>query len=358
MVRCRSTADHGVRADPQIGPGLAGVTLKDVATAAGVHPSTASRALDPAKTWQVNAQTRQRVLRVADELGYQPHVLASNLRRRRTSSIGLIVPDLTNPYIAPVVRGIENALEGRGLVPMIAETQEDRERGNRVLAHLQRRRVDAVITAAARRRDGPALRKFARTTPVVLAVRPLERTTLPTITLDDRLGARLAAEHLAELGHTRVAQLVGPLDVVNFDQRRAGFADAAGHAGMQVVDSPGVALIPSLVEGRRLMTRLLEQHPRPPTAVFAHNDLMALGALAVLRDHGLSCPDDISLVGYNDSVAAEFTHPRLTTVRLPGYELGRLAAEIAVTVIEQPATPPTQLSLPPMLIVRDSTAAP
>lgn len=334
------------------------VTLRDVALAAGVHPSTVSRALDPSKTWLVNAQTRERVVATARDLGYQPDVLASSLRRGRTNTIGLVVSDLANPYLAPVVRGVENALEGRGLLAMIAETQDDVGRANRVFDHLLRRRVDAIVTTATRANDRAILNKVARNVPTVLAVRPLPRSGLTTITNDDRLGATLAAEHLADLGHRCVAQLVGPLDVGNFDIRRRAFAVTAERAGVEVLEMPETATTPTLAEGRRLMTALLKRHGGRPTALFAHNDLMALGALAVLGEQGVSCPRDISLVGYNDTPMAAFTHPTLTTVSLPGYELGRLAAEMAVTLIEHPHTAPTQLTLPPKLVVRQSSTPP
>jgi LacI family transcriptional regulator len=186
----------------------------------------------------------------------------------------------------------------------------------------------------------------------------LRRSGLTAITNDDSLGASLAAQHLVDLGHKRVAQLVGPLDVGNFEIRRHAFTTTVERAGVEELVIPETAPTPTLVEGRRLMLALLECHAQRPTAVFAHNDLLALGALAVLRERGVSCPDDISLVGYNDTPMTAFTHPTLTTISLPGYELGRLAAEMAVTLIEAPQTPPTQLTLPPTLVVRDSSAPP
>lgn len=332
------------------------VTLKDVAQAAGVHPSTVSRALDPSKARLVNVRTRERVVAAAKDLGYQPDVLASSLRRGRTGTIGLVVADLANPYIAPVVRGIENALEGRGLIPMIAETQDDQARANRVFNHLMRRRVDAIITTATRDDDRAILDTVARNVPTVLAVRPLRGGLLATVSNDDRLGASLAAQHLIDLGHRRVAQLVGPLDVGNFAIRREAFTSAVQRSGAHELVIPETASTPTLAEGRRLAHALLERHPRLPTAVFAHNDLMALGALTVFNVHGVSCPDDISLVGYNDTPMTAFTHPTLTTISLPGYQLGRLAAEMAVTMIESPQTRPAQVTLPPTLVVRESSA--
>jgi LacI family transcriptional regulator len=332
------------------------ITLKDVALAAGVHPSTVSRALDRAQAWQVNARTRQRVIDTARDLGYQPDVLASSLRRGRTDTIGLIVADLGNPYIAPVVRGIENALEGRGLMAMIAETQDDLARTQRVYDHLMRRRVDAIITTATRAGDRTILDRVSQRLPVVLAVRPLDSAGLATITNDDLRGGHLAAQHLADLGHRRVAQLVGPLDVQTFGERAEGFVTAATVGGMTVLPLDATAITPTMAEGERLMRALLRRYSDRPTAVFAHNDLMALGALAVLREERLSCPADISLVGYNDTPGAAFIDPPLTTVSLPGYDLGRIAADVAVALVERSADSPPQLSLPPALVVRGSTA--
>ena len=334
------------------------ITLKDVALAAGVHPSTVSRALDRAQAWQVNVRTRQRVIDTARDLGYQPDVLASSLRRGRTDTMGLIVADLGNPYIAPVVRGIENALEGRGLVAMIAETQDDLARTQRVFDHLMRRRVDAIITTATRAGDRTIVDRVSQRVPVVLAVRPLDTAGLATITNDDLRGGQLAAQHLADLGHRRVAQLVGPLDVQTFGERADGFVTTATVEGVTVLPFEATATTPTMAEGQRLMRALLQRHPNRPTAVFAHNDLMALGALAVLREEHLSCPADISLIGYNDMPGAAFIDPPLTTIRLPGYELGRIAADVAVAMIERSDDSPPRLSLPPSLVVRGSTAPP
>jgi LacI family transcriptional regulator len=331
------------------------VTLRDIAREAGVHPSTVSRALDPAKASLVNDETRAQVQAAAQALGYQPDVVARSLRRGRTMTLGVVVADLGNPYIAPVLRGIENNLESRGLMAMIAETQDDRSRFNRVLDHLVSRRVDAIITTAARTGDEHTLRKVARSVPVVLAVRNLPGTRLPSVTHDDDRGGRLAAEHLAELGHRRVGQLEGPRDISSFVERAAGFAAAAERLGVEIVESPEWAAHPTRPEGRRLMEALLASGAVLPPALFAHNDLMAMGALQALGEAGLRCPDHVLIIGYNDTPATEFVDPPLSTIRLPGYELGRLAADMAVMLIEEPTREPAQLTLPPTLVAREST---
>jgi LacI family transcriptional regulator len=331
------------------------ITLKDVAAKAGVHPSTASRALDPGKGSLVRDETIARVRAAAEELGYQGDAVASGLRRGRTNTFGIVVADLGNPFIAPVVRGIENHLEGRGLMALIAETRDDAGRMQRVLNNLAARRVDAVIVTGARSGDERVLRAAQRHHPIVLAVRNLPGSGIPAITHDDERGGRLAAEHLMETGHRRIAQLCGPRDISSFRERATGFRARLRDHGLTPLEVEDTAERPILAEGRRLMELLLDQYDGLPTAIFAHNDLMAFGALHALGARQLSCPQDVAIVGYNDTPMTALTAPPITTVRLPGYELGRMAADTAVTLIEDPEHDGTSLSLPPVLVPRLST---
>lgn len=338
---------------------MSSITLQDVARVAGVHASTVSRALDPTKAALVNTATRERVQAVARELGYRHDIVAMGLRRRRTNTIGVVVADIGNPYIAPVVRGIENAVEGRGILPLLAETGDDRDRLHRVLEHLLSRKVDAIVTTAARAGDQLALKKAAREVPVVLGVRNLARSGLAAVTADDAYGGELAARHLVvELGHRRVAQLRGPTDISNFADRAAEFRAYAEGAGAEVVEIDDCATRPTLAEGQRLMEVLLGGAGRPPTGLFVGNDLMALGALEVLREAGYACPADLSVIGFNDSPLVDRVAVPLTTLRLPGYELGWIAAERAVRMIAEPDATYPLISLKPELVVRASTAPP
>lgn len=334
---------------------VAKVTLKDVAEKAGVHASTVSRALDPNRGSLVSDDTRRVVRAAAAELGYRGDAVASGLRRGRTNTLGVVVADLGNPFIAPVVRGIENNLEGRGLMALIAETQDSRQRMARVLDKLLSRRVDAIVTTAARSGDEALLRRTGRQVPLVLAVRNLEGSGLPAVTPDDERGGRLAAEHLLAQGHRRIAQLCGPRDVSSFRERELGFRHAIRDPGVELLELQAWAAHPVLAEGRRLMELLLTRYERPPTAIFAHNDLMALGALEALGEHGGSCPQDLAVVGYNDTPMTAFTNPPITTIRLPGYELGRMAADTAVMLMEDGYHPLPSLSLAPVLVPRTST---
>ena len=331
------------------------VTLKDVADKAGVHPSTVSRALDPAKGFLVRDDTVARVRAVAEELGYQGDAVASGLRRGRTNTLGVVVADLGNPFIAPVVRGIENQLEGRGLMALIAETRDDHARMGRVMNNLAARRVDAAIVTGARTGDVRLLRRAQQQMPIVLASRYLPGSGIPAIIHDDQLGGRLAADHLLQLGHRRIAQLCGPADISSFHERAVGFRSRLNDDGVVAIEPDQTADRPVMAEGRRLMELFLDQHDELPTAIFVHNDLMAFGALEALGVRGLSCPRDLAIVGYNDTPMTAFTNPPITTVRLPGYELGRMAADTAVMLMEGGQQTGSSLVLQPVLVPRHST---
>jgi LacI family transcriptional regulator len=329
-----------------------------VARVAGVHYSTVSRALDPAKAWRVGASTRLHVETIAREMGYRRHMGASGLKRGRTHTVGVIVSDLGNPFIAPVLRGLANRLEEAGLMPLITETQDDPARLSRVLNHVVERRVDAVVVAAARLGNAPILMEVARRNiPLLLVDRNVPQAGLPSCTHDHRQGGALAARHLLDLGHTRLAQLRGPSDVSSFVDRSRGFTDSLG-AGATEVDLGETAATPSLQEGYRLFRKLLQHERQLPTAIFAHNDLMALGALDALSEAGMHCPGDISVIGYDDVSHVDRVMPPLSTIRLHTHELGRLVGEMTVTAITAPDQPPMSLTLPPSLIVRKSTAPP
>lgn len=332
------------------------VTLRDVAAAAGVHVSTASRALDTGGSSRIGSATTARVRTVAAELGYSRDLLASSLKRGVTQTIAVVVANLDNPYNALVIRGIARVLEADEFVPLVAETGESRARFERLLDHFGRRRVDALITSAVRL-DGAEIleRKLGGELPVVLAGRGLPDADFNTVRHDDVAGGTLAAEHLASLGHRRVAQLTGPADIDVFIRRAEAFSAVVAATGLEEVrpSAPG-SVTPTFVEGRRLMSALLDAAERP-TGVFAPSDVMAVGALDAISARGLRCPEDISLIGYNDLPLSRFVAPPLTTVEMPAEEIGAEAARMALQSIADPGTRGRLVTLPARLIVRRST---
>jgi LacI family transcriptional regulator len=307
------------------------VTLRDVAAAARVHVATASRALDSETAHPVSPETRARVKRVAEELGYQHHMMARGLRRGFSSTVGVVVADLGNPYTAPVMRGLQSRLEGADYMALMTESLDDSQVLERAVGHLLARQVDGLVLLAVRSGDLDRVLGWALRVPVVLAVRSLPGSGVPAVTHDDLGGARVAAAHLAELGHRRVVQLPGPPDIQPFADRNDAFAEAAAELGLEAWAVPPASRA-VFDEGRRLMGLALAGGDRA-TAVFAHNDNMAMGAVRALRDAGLHCPGDVSVVGYNDVPMADCLDPPLTTIRLNGDRVGRRAGEAVLAAI-------------------------
>lgn len=333
-------------------------TARDVAREAGVHQSTVSRALDPAQMARVSAETRERVQQAALRLDYQPHLGARHLRRQRSMTIGVLIPSFRNPIYGSLVRGIDVELERLGYQAVVIDTRDADGRLAHALGALQGRRVDGIICGSARDGDVPALERVAESgLPLVLAMRSLGGRDWVRVVNDDEAGGRLAAEHLASLGHRRLAEIAGPREIATFPARSHGFRSAAAAAGVEVVPFGELAAAPVLEEGRRVGARLLDAHGAAVTGVFAHNDLLAVGVISALRARGLDCPRDVSIVGYNDSPLTEFLDPPLSTVRMPVDEMGRLAAQRIVELVDGSTPSPSAVSLEPRLIARASTRA-
>lgn len=334
------------------------VTAKDVARAAGVHQSTVSRALDPAQRDRVSLPTRMRVEAAARQLDYQPDLVARNLRQQRSMTVGVIIPSFVNPVYGALVRGINAELERHDYHALVIETPDGHGRLSPALAAFQGRRVDGIICASAHHADEPVLaRVVASGLPLVLTLRWIEGTEWPGVRNDDIGGGALAAEHLISLGHRVLAELPGPLGVSSFPERSQGFREAAAAAGATVVDVASRARDPNVEEGRRIADDLLDAAGDSVTGIFAHNDLLAIGAIGAMARRGLRCPRDISVVGYNDSPLTQYVEPALSTIRMPVDAMGRAAARRVLALIDGGTLDQPVITLPPRLIPRASTAA-
>jgi LacI family transcriptional regulator len=334
------------------------VTLKDVAREAGVHPGTASRALNVETRALVNEGTARRVLETAERLGYRPNPIARGLKTSRSYTVGVLIPDLLNPLFPPIVRGIQDRLEEAAYTPLIANTDNDPDRERADFEAMRARHVDGLITATARRDHGLPAGLEDVPLPVVLVNRRLEDGTRPSVVADDRKGIRLAVEHLLALGHRRIAHLAGPQQLSTGYLRHQGFVEALHDAGIEADPElvlAGDAFIES--EGERLCAQLLDSG-REFTAIVAANDLMALGCYDVFAERGIECPGEISVVGFNDMPFADRFRPPLSTIRLPHYAMGAKAGELLLELLADPGTEPVQLMLEPELVVRESTGPP
>jgi LacI family transcriptional regulator len=334
------------------------VTLRDVARKADVHPSTASRALNDHARQMVNPETVHRVLEAAKALGYQPNSLARGLKLSRTFTIGMLVPDLTNPLFPPIVRGIEDALMEAGYTLVLANTDNNLEKERSVLESMQLRRVDGLIIATALRADPVVADLKAAEVPVVLINRVSDSPGVSSVTGDDYEGIGLAVRHLAALGHRRIAHVAGPQTLSTGLVRYEGFQawvrrERLVHHDALVVFADGFQEEPGAQAFAELMDR-----GEPFSAVVAATDLIALGCYDVLGERGLRVPENMSVVGYNDIPFCDKFAPPLTTVRIPHYQVGVKAAQLMLQSVQDPTTTPVSLRLPPTLVTRESTAPP
>jgi LacI family transcriptional regulator len=331
-------------------------TLKDIATKLGIHPATVSRALNPRTSHLVNATTVARVRKAAESLNYVPNPMASGLRTSRSHTIGVVIPDLTNPLFPGMVRGIQDTLSRAGYTPLLVNTDNDPDEEAHVVASLSARRVDGFILATARR-DHPLLVTLSEKYPVVLINRVSDSIQLPSVAADEQHGIRLAVEHLYALGHRAIAHIAGPAWSSTGHERSQAFARAMRDHGLSIAKRTAAVDAWSVEVARDVALRLLTSDPSI-TAVVGANDQLALGTIAAARALKRRCPRDISVVGYNDMPFMDIVDPPLTTVRVPQHDIGSEAARLVLSLlIEDGAMPVKQVRLTPELVVRGSTAA-
>jgi LacI family transcriptional regulator len=339
-------------------PAVRPPTLRDVAEAASVHVATASRALNPDTRSLVSSTTAERVLQAAKALDYRPNPIARSLRTARTDTVGLVIPDLTNPLVPPMVRGVADVLAPAGYDAWIVNTDNDPDREIAQIESLRDRQVDGLIVATARL-EHPWLEQLHDDgVRIVLANRLLGAGRIPSVTADNAAGSALAVEHLARLGHTRIAHVSGPQTLSTGLVRRRGY--------LQAIRDHGLPLDPDLLvtctawteqEGARAVGDLLDRGVEF-TAVVAGHDRVALGAYDALAARDLSCPEDVSVVGFNDMPFMDKMRPALTTVRVAHYEIGAEAARLLLDAFADPDRPARGVLLQPTLVIRSSTAPP
>jgi LacI family transcriptional regulator len=322
-------------------------TLGDVAAEAQVHIGTASRALNESTRDMVKPETARRVHEAASRLGYSPNVLAGSLRSQKTASIGVVLPDLTNPFLPPIVRGIEDVLTKRGYVALIGNTDN--------VESLRARRVDGFIIATSRR-NHPILDKIAKSgTPIVLINRTADRDDISAVISNDALGIRAAVSHLVELGHKHIVHIAGPADLSTGRDRAKAFKEAM-HENELPTNKTDIFLCEqySISEGYAATKQIFATR-KNVTALVAGNDRIALGVLQALRDLKLSCPGEVSVVGFNDMPFVDLVTPPLTTVRVNQYGIGAQAAELLLDRLADSTAVTKTIVLPVKLIVRSST---
>lgn len=327
-------------------------TLRDVADAVGVDPSTVSKVLNGTGI-TVREETRERILEAVRTLDYRPNAHARGLRLQSSGAFGLLLPDITNPVYAAITRGAMTRAAERGFSLMLGEVPGDEHESTYERLVLEKH-IDGLLIATGRRIPSSLPGVQQRWVPHVFVNRRVGGSA-PSVTADDEAAAAIAARVLIEAGHTRLGVVAGPAAVDTARRRLAGFQDAVRAAGL---DAPRVAREEFRPEGGYRAMRRLLSGPHPPTAVFVSSFAAATGALKAAHDEGLTVPRDVSVVSFDESGQAEFTVPALTTIHLPLQEMGAEAVDVLVAVVRGGDPQQIVLPVPPVVVERDSVAPP
>jgi LacI family transcriptional regulator len=327
------------------------VTMADVAREAGVSMMTVSRVIND--KGEISSTTRQHVMDVIDRLGYRPSGIARGLATQRTATIGLVVPDIANPFFSDVARGAEDRAFAAQYNVFVCNTDESPVQEIAALDSLEEKRVDGLVLCSSRLHEDDLRGALKGHPAAVLVNRRLKRADVGAVMLADEAGARAATEHLLQAGHSAVGFLAGPLTSYSSRQRSRGYRTALAGAGIRF-HSDWVRPCSYEVEGGRATARaLLLDHPQL-TALFCYNDLVAIGALLACAELGRRVPDDLAIVGFDDIPMAALVTPALTTCRVPRHELGEQATQLLLDRIDGCSDDCKEIVLWPQLVVRAS----
>jgi LacI family transcriptional regulator len=329
-------------------------TIYDVARLAGVSTATVSRSLNG--TGQIAPGTRAAIDAAVEQLGYRPNTIARSLVTKSTQTIALLLPDITNPFYAALVSGIQQRALEAGYTMLLCTTEGDPEREEQYLSVLRAKQVDGALVDGLVLPPDRVARFVADGFPIVCLDRDVDSASVPLVQVDNRLGAKLATEHLLSLGHTRVAHVAGAPELGISEQRVAGYREALAEAGIEP-DPALVAVGSFTVEGGYEAAKSLLADGSP-TAVFAANDLSAIGVLNAIAESGRRVPADVSVVGFDDLHLSAYTTPPLTTIHQPALEIAERAMQLLLDLSNGRKVRRLRHVLEPALVVRGSTAPP
>ncbi|MEM1505615.1 LacI family DNA-binding transcriptional regulator [Domibacillus sp. 8LH] len=326
-------------------------TIYDVAEKAGVSISTVSKVLN--NKGHLAEKTRKKVKATMLELNYQPSVVASV--RKRIQTIGLLIPDIANPFMAEIARVIENHVKRYGYSLMICSTDNDLKNEVEYVSILKQKYTDGIIVATGLKREEAVKELIKTDIPIALLSRDVPSLAVNTVLVDDYLGGYEATNHLISLGHQKIAMITEDTTFSTLQARVNGYKKALEEAGLSYDENLVLTNNTSLEEGKKSMLSLLKK-ASPPTAVFASTESLAIGAVQGAHELNLNVPDEVSIIGFDDTVLSTICEPPLTTVAQPIEEMGEKAVELLIEEIEKNKASKQRVMLSPKLIVRKSTA--
>jgi len=331
-------------------------TIKDVATEAGVSVATVSRVINNEK--YVSEDMREHVLKVISEMNYQPDAVARGLRTKSTHIISLVIPDICNPYFPEVSRGVQSVADLHKYIVVLCNTDRSLKRELEFYEKLSMQKVEGIIInpSSSKKEEIDLLHDLEIPVVLISSQRALEDFDI--VMVDNKQGAALAVNHLIELGHRRIGLVGGVREVSSARQRREGFIKALKKAGLTVYQELLTEGTFDHEGGYQCMKSILSLKERP-SAVFAANDIMAIGGISAIYESGLRIPEDISLIGFDDISFAKMTYPKLTTISQPMYETGKVATELLFQRIDNlsESLPPQKVVLSHNLVIRETTQA-
>lgn len=331
-------------------------TIRDVARQAGVSTATVSRLIN--HTAPVAKTTRRRIEIAIRKLDYHPNAVARSLVTATTRTIAILLPDITNPFFPDLVKGVQLLAEERHHTLLLLNTQGDPTKEESSLVALRGRQIDGVILVGVVMEGKRILRTLGRKVPIVVLDRVVEGLETTVVALDNPRAARLATRHLLDLGHRAIVHITGPRTLLLTQQRLEAYRRTLREAG--ITPDPDLVADGDFTEegGYQAARRLLDRGVRF-TALFAANDLSAIGAISAFKARGMGVPDDVSVAGVDDIRLSAYTTPALTTIRQPTYEMGRRAAEVLIDSLLAGRLPaPGTILFEPELIARESTTRP
>ncbi|MCJ8014110.1 LacI family transcriptional regulator [Paenibacillus sp. KQZ6P-2] len=328
-------------------------TIYDVAREAGVSIATVSNVVNG--KGKLSKQKRDHILKIMEELEYRPSMIAAALTGKKTYTIGLLVPDISNPFFAEIARAVEEQGHHRGYSVIICSTDNQDGRAERYLDLLEQKRVDGIIIGTGIENTEILKRLLAKSIPVAMIAREFSSEPVHTVVVDDFIGGMHAAQHLLELGHTSFGILSESKKVSSSRERVRGLKQALKDEGLSVSDENLMICDYKMEDGKRKALELFQQVDRP-SALFCCNDMLAVGALQAAKELGIQIPQDLSIVSFDNTILASVTDPPLTSIAQPMEYMGKLVVDLLIQELEEEQTVKQRIVLPPELVVRQSTS--
>jgi len=324
--------------------------MKDVAKMAGVSTSTVSRVLTRPEV--VQKETRDKVMTAVDALNYKPNLVARQFRRNETKIILVVVPNITEQFFSKILKGIDDVASKNGYKVLLCDTANSIDKEMEYINLLHQKQVDGMILLTARI-DKEKLLSLADQFPVVLACEYVDVVKIPTVSINNVSSARRITEHLITLGHQNIAHITGCIEGIVSRDRVEGYMQALSLHNINFNEAYVVEGDATIQSGYNQMKNLLNFENRP-TALFAHNDEMAIGAISAVKEEGLKVPDDIAVVGFDDLEISRIVEPQLTTINQPRFEIGKKAMELLLMRIRGESIKVEKFIMDYELIIRDS----